>query len=271
MRKVIFVPFPVRTAGTLATALKFAGDKPDTDTKKGRYKGFRTEERIFAPDKMQDEYQKTGALSELKDAEDQLYVTAHCLKGLGYVSTRVDCRGDNKVSVDDLVLQIEAHSLPKNTPCKIKLWICEGGLDDGANESFAKRFSRQMHKAGYRDCRIFGYPLSLLSNYTDGSDGQGIRKRAVKPEVRERKERLAREVELLLPQGKDPLERAKARLWAAELKSFGGDKDSALESIVTSEMKSKLMIGEAAAPVGARASTVRMRFYNGNILAGEDQ
>lgn len=244
MRKIIFVPFPLRIAGTLATALQFGGEKPDKGDKQGRYRGFKNEERIFSPDKAKDEYQRTGLLSELRSADDQLYINAHCLKGKAHLSTRVDCSGENNVTVADLVLQIKAHCLPEDTPCKIKLWVCEGGLDDGINESFAKRFSKTMFESGYRDCQIFGYTLSLLSSYVDGSDGEGLRKRAVKPEVAGgRVLRLKNEIATLNANAKDPFERLKARMWAAELRAFDGDVDRAMESVLTSETKSKALVG----------------------------
>jgi hypothetical protein len=275
-KKIIFTPFPRLIAGTLATALEYIGDKPDVDGKPaGRTQGFTGEQRVFAPVKNGDHYETTRSLSQLMANTDQLFINGHCHKGLDYLSTNVECGNGKKVSVDDVILQLKAHGLLETTECKIKLWVCEGGLDDGGSkESFAKRFSRAMHAAGYTRCEIFGYVLSLLSNYRDGADGMGKRKRAVKPEDADRIAKLRKLVTEIRAQRET--NKMKVRVWESAVidakRIRGTDEldddvvEVAIEMILATKPSSMVMLGAFAPVVGARASTVRKRFVNGMMV-----
>lgn len=273
--KKIFTPFTRLSAGTLGTALAYEGrNKADVVGKPtGRYQGFKPEDRVFAPAETKGEYKRTQELLALTDPNDQLYINAHCLRGLDYVSTSVKCDGQ-KVTVDKLVAQLDAVGLQKATQCKIKLWVCEGGLDDGANESFAKRFSKKMFAEGYRSCKIFGYPLSLFREYKSVGSGQGddgIHKRAVLP--RDEDEWKKKMIAVIKEEGKKSNDFQKKMIWNKQLqwhsfvhKDF--QEDAAAEAILKSETERKLFnVSLTPTPVpGARASSLRLEFSDGKIV-----
>jgi hypothetical protein len=134
--KRILTPFTRQSAGSL-TSRPHVEDKKD-----GGDKGFKPAEYVYAPAKNGQHYISTQLLSQLRTPDDQLYINGHCSKGLNYLANMEDCKapGAHKVEMDDLVLQLKAHGLPLETEAKIKLWICEGALDDGGEKSFAQRF-----------------------------------------------------------------------------------------------------------------------------------
>jgi hypothetical protein len=82
MNKRIFTPFLLLDAGTLRNNLKYVpgSEKPNVVGKpEGRYKGFKPDEYVYSPMKNPDKTYKTdGLLSMLVQAEDQLYINAHC-------------------------------------------------------------------------------------------------------------------------------------------------------------------------------------------------
>ena len=137
MNKLIFTPFPTDKAGTLIGRLAY---KPDIQAEKkgdGEYRGFKPDENKFAPhQKSPGVYDETKQFSILTNADDELYINAHCSKGIDYLANneKCDAPGSVKVTIPDLILQLEAHGLPKTTKAKIKLWICEGALDNGDNK-----------------------------------------------------------------------------------------------------------------------------------------
>jgi len=121
--KKLFTPFSVAEAGSLTNVLKYVGPKPDVEGKPmGRYQGFRDDERVYAPKKIVGKYEKSAALSSLMDTDDQLYINAHCRRGLDYVSTKQSCGDGKQVKVADLILQLQAlglkdGELPTNRIC----------------------------------------------------------------------------------------------------------------------------------------------------------
>ncbi len=275
--KKIFTPFSRLTAGTLATALASDGKikphvlgKPD-----GRYKGFNLGDRVFAPKetKTKGVYERSQTLQELMGPDDQLYINAHCLRGIDYVSTNVKCDDGTKVTVDQLVAQLDALGLLTTTRCKIKLWVCEGGLDDGDKESFAKRFSKAMFTAGYTSCKIFGYPLSLFREYKSVGAGQGddgLHKRAVQPGNEDEWKKKMRD--LIKTEGKGS-NLMLAKIWNEKVKYYAfahkdHQEDAAADDILANESQRKLF-GASLRPtpsVGARASSIRLEFSNGQIV-----
>ncbi|HTM49659.1 MAG TPA: hypothetical protein VL285_13285 [Bryobacteraceae bacterium] len=168
MAKIIFTPFSVREAGQLANRLEYSdriqeGMAADKTGHRGFKRNFGSSEVKYAP--LQ---QNTGQLAHLTGPDDQLYINAHCAAGFDFVANRekVDEPGAKQVNIETLIRYLKWHNLPETTKCKIKLWICEGGLDGaGGKPSFAKLFSAGMHEAGYKLCRIFGYAQSLLAQY----------------------------------------------------------------------------------------------------------
>jgi hypothetical protein len=287
MDKRIFTPFPEATSGRLSGRLQYVGDekggrKPDEEGKpKDRTKGFQQGEYVYAPPRDPNgDYKKTGLLAMLVSAEAELYINAHCRRGIDYLSSTEDCKGA-KVAMDDLIKQIEAHGLPKETKSKIKLWACEGALDDGDKKSFAQQFSEAFHKAGYTNCPVFGYWLSLFSEYHDGADG--LHKRVTKTD----QERMTATVEALESKIKEgaplldmkdasamgayvkalrgDLEFTKrARLWAFALTK--GNREKAMEWILGSPPSIAVMLGEGAGGMGGRAKGARRQFKAGVIV-----
>ncbi len=288
MDKRIFTPFPEATSGRLSGRLQYVGDdkggrKPDVEGKpKDRTKGFQKGEYVYSPPRdAKGDYKNTGLLAMLVTAEAELYINAHCRRGIDYLSATEDCNGP-KVSMDDLIKQIEAHGLPKETKSKIKLWACEGALDDGDKKSFAQQFSKAFDKAGYTNCPVFGYWLSLFSEYHDAADG--LHKRVTKSDQEritatvESLERKLKEdapnvniksgesIEAYLKTPNPDREFAKrARLWAFALKQ-GGSREKAMEWILGSAPSVAVMLGVGAGGVGARAKDARRQFRAGGIV-----
>ena len=106
------------------------------------------------------------------DPDDQLYINAHCCKGIDYLANKENPSEGDKVTTEQLIQQLRQHGLSETTKAKIKLFVCEGALDNGLQESFAKHFSRALHAAGFHDCHVYAYTESVAANLAVADDGQ---------------------------------------------------------------------------------------------------
>ncbi len=269
MKKLIFTPFSTENAGTLIGRLAY---KPDIQTGKkgdGEYRGFMPYEYKFAPPlKSPGVYDASRPqLTELMNGDDELYINAHCSKGLDYLANNEKCDTDGviKVSIGDLILQLRAHGLREKTRAKIKLWICEGALDKGENKSFAQRFSIAMHDEGYTECRIFGYTESVFGQYQSGSDDGLFHKRIIKSA----EQRLGVIIQNLNAYNGNPPDarlNTMKRLWVATLKTHNNIEADAVKDILASEQKQRLLLGGDTTVVGGPANKHRIEFKRGAIV-----
>jgi hypothetical protein len=118
--KRLFTPFTLPDARGLATVLQYKEDIQRG--KKGNdYRGFKTEDYVFALPKVDSIYQKTHQLEKLMEGSDQLYINAHCDSGIDYLSTNVSCTSKLKVTTQDLVNQLVAHGFPTTSQAKVTL------------------------------------------------------------------------------------------------------------------------------------------------------
>lgn len=274
--KKLYIPFPSMIAGQLSNRLKFseniqAGysqEKKDA----GKYRGFKSADLLYAPakDRNSGNYVKTSKLAELLAADDQLYVNAHCNRGLDTLSLNAECSSAQKVTVDDLVLQLQAHGLKQESRARIKLWACHAALGDGNKESFAALFSKAMFLAEYTQCRIFAYTESLLAQYETREDIEGEEPVAHKRAnvVKSAEERLHEMAEVFGGAVVPSDLAGKKRSWDVMLKAKNGDKEALIREIVESAMKTDLFLGKPKdlATPGARASKFRKEFRNGVVV-----
>lgn len=282
MAKVLYIPFSVKEAGQLSNRLKYSeeiqeGYSPDKRAQ-GMYRGFRDtawagtkkiqeSDYLYAPIKIDGIYKETKSLAGLTNEQDQLYINAHCNRGLDYLSTEQKCGVSNpKVDVPDLVEQLSKHGLPIESPAKIKLWACHAALGVGPNRSFAEQFSEAMFKKGYVRCRIFAYTESLLSQYMTGPGDtevdRGYHKRAnVTVETKSDEAMLRAAVA-------NPGRMEKSQLAVWNFEKNGKSFDDAIQSILKSELKVRLFRPKSVdtASVGSRAKLFRKEFKNGTIV-----
>jgi hypothetical protein len=290
--KKIFTPFPRDHAGSLAGRLAYIEDKPNVEGKpENRYKGFKPGEYVYSPNKRFDgSYETTRELDPLRDAADELYINAHCSKGIDYLTNKEDTsdKGAMKVEIDDLIKQLKAHGLPPETAAKVKLWVCEGALDKGLDKSFAQRFSVAMTAAGYTRCRIFGYVLSVFADYKSGEDGE-LHKRVVKSDKQRFKDLLPYFRQSIadythtqvgqfdftkLPQvskalvGDSKLKNM-ALIWGVALSRQNKDEDAAIDEILAGNRTNiETMLGKGHGGIAGRASNSRKEFKDGLVVPG---
>jgi hypothetical protein len=263
MKKKIFTPFTVVEAGGLATVLQYKDDiqKGKKGLESGEYRGFKTDDYVFAPPKEGDVYAKTHQLEHLTDSTDQLYINGHCNSGLDYLATNAACNSDKKVTIGDLIDQLKAHGFPATSQAKVKLWACKGGQRDGTKESFAAAFSRKMWEAGYQKCKIFGYRRSVFQKFMkDGSD-EYHKWAADDTSAVTQEQKIALAIE-----GNGADNKRARMIWETELRTTGQDSTQAIKNIVESPFKIRSFPGLAsAARRGPRASdpAVRIQFSNG--------
>jgi hypothetical protein len=124
--KRIFTPFTLSDAGGLATVLQYK-EEIQPGKKGDDYRGFKPEDYVFAPPKVENVYQKTHQLEKLVADSDQLYINAHCDSGIDYLSTNVSCTSELKVTAEDLVNQLVGPGFPTTSLAKVKPWVCKGG------------------------------------------------------------------------------------------------------------------------------------------------
>jgi hypothetical protein len=166
MAKILFTPFSENDA---AGGTRLGGRLLQVTDGQGKVHGIGNSrsERIFSPTrKTDDSYNTTSFLKNfglIQNTDDELYINAHGATGYQLLAnlTNVGDPKALKVSMEDLVKQLEAHQLPKDTYAKIKLWVCESalgfGLSGGPNRPFAEGFSKKMWDEQYHNCYIYGY------------------------------------------------------------------------------------------------------------------
>jgi len=289
MIKKIFTPFKREIAATgqlistLSNNLRCAdiqqGFSPEK-RKRGQYRGFNREDYIFAPP-------PGGLLKDLLMPEDQLYINAHCLAGKEYVAASEDLAKE-PLWVDNLIKQLVEHGFPKESKAKIKLWICQGGLDGPKGEScFAKAFSMAMFKKGFQACRIFAYTQKVFGEYVSDDKG-GWFKWALVQEPVQRKEKSEKELNTELEAYiKNNLQKLRTTgqtkiVWNLLIKKYKTD-ESAIEQIFQS-VGHKRIFNEAfekdnPSPLyqrvlglrteQLRAKLYRLEFHDGKVLNHE--
>ena len=288
MVRRIFTPFPDDNCGNLKGRLPFVGTKPD---KPSQNNGFQSIEYVYAPkrDPKTNKYETTTELSIILSSTDQLYINAHCSRGLNFLANTENCNSPRnlKVSIDDVIVQLKAHGFPQTSVARIKLWVCEGALDTPASQSFARQFSVAMYKAGYKNCRIFGYSLSVFSEYMSTDKDPVIRKRTVKtPRARldEKvpiietgiKELTGVSVDAIAVKDIPALKRtlnvstnnfkAADLTWLSALQQTNCDRERAKVLIETTPIYISAILGQGHGGVGNKARESRVEFKNGDIV-----
>ncbi len=284
--KRIFTPFPENNCGNLKGRLPSVGVKPD---KPGRYNGFQPDEYVYSPKpgRQNTKYETTTELSMIASSEDQLYINAHCSRGLDFLANTEDCdkRGNLRVTIDDVIAQLKAHGLPQTSEARIKLWVCEGALEKDGQPSFARQFSAAIAKADYTICRIFGYSLSVWSEYKSTDDDPVMRKRTVKtprarldemvPRIEAGIKELTGVSEITLkgiPELRKKLNqsthewKAADLTWLAALQLKSLDRNQAKELVANTPTYMYDIFKNGHGGVGNRARESRVEFKNGEIV-----
>jgi hypothetical protein len=187
--KRMFCPFSEIVAGDPHVLL--ANQLRNTDQNK---KGFTPDEYVYAAEKKKvpvnstNPYEFTTKLQMLIDSDDYLYICGHCNTGLDYLASDEACQSNNRVTVPDLVNQLEAHRFSQRSFARVKIWVCKGGLGLEGTPSFAARFSTEMFNRGWRHCRIFAYTASVFAEYMKGSGEEYTKQVHLEGEAKERAE-----------------------------------------------------------------------------------
>ena len=103
-----------------------------------------------------------GALAKLTSQDDTLYIMGHCSPGQ---QTLQSLDGKHKVtgevSVQDLI-EILNGKLDRKFAGKIKIFACQSAKKDTKDSgSFAETFATKLSKAGWVNCRFYGYTEKL--------------------------------------------------------------------------------------------------------------
>jgi hypothetical protein len=179
-KKIIFTPFEVRDQGTLSTALNYVGDK-----QKGGYRGFKDTDRVSPSlnpgGTGENIYAKTELLRLLINPDDQLYINGHCSKGSDHLATNENTSKGKHITAPEIVQQLTANGLSKETKAKIKLWACESAAGGSNGEDpFVVHLAKALYKAGYRSARLFAYTESVRQSYI-GTGEEAHKYGAIKP------------------------------------------------------------------------------------------
>lgn len=274
--KKILTPFPPSQAGQLPKRLKFHEDKQAGFTPKSdqgqQYRGFNSTDTVLAPEKSGNTYAAPLKkwLAPLMDGTDQLYINAHCNRGLNYLAADQACKSHAQVTIPELITLLDVLGFQKTSQAKVKLWICHGASRDDAKLSFAEQFASAMRTAGYVNCHIFGYTESLVGDYKLGptsDDPTGdpqdkvFHKRAnvPKPALQALDDSI-KEIE------KDPTapsNKARKRVWDHMLNTHQQNRVAAMQAIIdNSIMRGQFLPGHGSGlGAGVRASLVRREFF----------
>jgi len=187
--------------------------------------------------------------------------------------------------IDDVIAQLKAHGLPQTSEARIKLWVCEGALEKDGQPSFARQFSAAIAKADYTICRIFGYSLSVWSEYKSTDDDPVMRKRTVKtprarldemvPRIEAGIKELTGVSEITLkgiPELRKKLNqsthewKAADLTWLAALQLKSLDRNQAKELVANTPTYMYDIFKNGHGGVGNRARESRVEFKNGEIV-----
>jgi hypothetical protein len=268
--KIIFVPFESTKAGNLINMVSW---EPGKQKPGGKQKGFKSGDRLFAPKQVDKGYAPAGGLNGLAKKDDQLYINGHCAKGLHYLASEEKCDSTTAQQVDipTLLAQLEARGFPKNSEAKVKLFACEGAVDDGERTSFAKEFSKAVYEKGWKFCRVFAYDAKLVSDYRRiGNDTEFHKVVTISPE------KYVREMVSKIEQGQririntSDITKMVTKQWNLVKAASGGDPNAAVKRILCDESFRKVFLGVKDAYLGTRigvqAKLCRTEFKNGNRI-----